>query len=280
MGLFNGYLKEGPGVEKDAPEKHRFFLFFELFGRKFSKLILLNIMYFVTLVPLIIGAFSTFAINENIYADGAISYAMIKTYPPVVFSGNILGMIIFLIGFIIAGASTCGFVYVIRNYQNQEHAWLKSDFIEQFKLNFRQGATIGIIDFIMIMMVFVATNFYLYMAKSISPEFATMSPILLGVVSLITIVYTWMHYYMHLLMVTFDISTKDIYKNAFLFSIGKLPLNLLITVIVAVIVLICLFYIPIRISIIMTGVILLSFIGYIITFSVYPTVEKYMIKGN
>ena len=40
MSIFNRYLKEGPGVEKDAPQKHRFFLFFELFGRKFTKLIL------------------------------------------------------------------------------------------------------------------------------------------------------------------------------------------------------------------------------------------------
>lgn len=280
MGLFNGYLKEGPGVEKNAPQKHRFFLFFELFGRKFSKLILLNIMYFVTLIPLIFGAFSTFAINEKVFVDGSISYALIKTYPPIVLSGSIMGMIVFLIGFIIAGASTCGFVYIIRNYQNQEHAWLKSDFFEQFKLNFKQGATIGFIDFIMLMLVFISTNFYLYMAKSVSPELTTMSPVLLGVVSLITIIYLWMHYYIHLMIVTFDLSVKEIIKNALLFSIGKLPLNIMISAFCLIIGFVALFYIPIRITLILTFLILLSLIGYIITFSVYPTVEKYMIKGR
>ena len=35
-------MKEGPGVSKDAPEKKRFFLFFELYFRKFWKMIELN----------------------------------------------------------------------------------------------------------------------------------------------------------------------------------------------------------------------------------------------
>ena len=82
------------------------------------------------------------------------------------------------------------------------------------------------------------------------------------------------------MMVTFDLSTKEIMKNALLFSIGKLPLNVLITFICGVIFLLAMFYIPTRITLILTVLILLSFVGYIITFSVYPTVEKYMIKGR
>ena len=148
MSIFNRYLKEGPGVEKDAPQKNRFFLFFELFGRKFTKLILLNVLYFLLLIPFIIGGFMTFSINPNIITDGAINLALIKTFPPIVFSGDIIGTIVFALSFIISGPATAGFVYVIRNFQNQEHSWVRSDFFEQFKLNFKQGALIGIIDFI------------------------------------------------------------------------------------------------------------------------------------
>lgn len=280
MSIFNRYLKEGPGVEKDAPQKHRFFLFFELFGRKFTKLILLNVLYFLLLIPFIIGGFMTFSINPNIITDGAINVALIKTFPPIVFSGDIIGTIVFALSFIIAGPATAGFVYVIRNFQNQEHSWVRSDFFEQFKLNFKQGALVGIIDFVVLLAAFIALNFYIYIAKTISPDMVSMSPVLVGIVLMLSIIYLWMHYYIHLMMVTFDLSTNEIMKNALLFSVGKLPLNVLITFICGVIFLLAMFYIPTRITLILTVLILLSFVGYIITFSVYPTVEKYMIKGR
>ena len=54
MGFFsNMYNKEGPGVDKDAPQKHRFFLFFELYFRKFWQLITLNLIYFVFCIPIV-----------------------------------------------------------------------------------------------------------------------------------------------------------------------------------------------------------------------------------
>ncbi len=51
-GLFN-YSKPGPGVDKDGPKKKRFFYFFELYGRKFWKLIELNLLYLVCCIPIV-----------------------------------------------------------------------------------------------------------------------------------------------------------------------------------------------------------------------------------
>jgi len=51
-GLFN-YTKEGPGVSKDAPQKKRFFYFFELYFRKFWKLCLLNLIYLMACIPVV-----------------------------------------------------------------------------------------------------------------------------------------------------------------------------------------------------------------------------------
>ena len=44
-GMFN-YAKPGKGIDKNAPQKHRFLFFFELFFRKIWKLLGLNIIYF------------------------------------------------------------------------------------------------------------------------------------------------------------------------------------------------------------------------------------------
>lgn len=51
-GLFN-YSKPGPGVDKDAPKKKRFFYFFELYGRKFWKLVELNLLYLLCCIPIV-----------------------------------------------------------------------------------------------------------------------------------------------------------------------------------------------------------------------------------
>lgn len=50
---FGNYEKAGPGVEKNAPEKHRFFVFFEIFFRKFWQLITLNLIYVLFCLPIV-----------------------------------------------------------------------------------------------------------------------------------------------------------------------------------------------------------------------------------
>lgn len=54
-GLFGMFdpTREGPGVSKDAPQKKRFFLFFDLYFRKFSKIWLLNLVYALVCLPII-----------------------------------------------------------------------------------------------------------------------------------------------------------------------------------------------------------------------------------
>ena len=278
MGLFNGYLKEGPGVEKDAPKKHRFFLFFELFGRKFSKLIILNLLYFLTLIPFIIGAFATLAFNPEIFVDGVLSISALQTQPLIVLSGDIVGMIILFLSLFILGPSTAGFTYVIRNFQREQHAWVASDFYDHFKKNFKQGSIVAIIDAIVYLLIYVAFVFYAYMAKDISPEMAQMSPILLGAVGLFAIIYTWMHYYIYVMMVTFDLSVKDIMRNAFLFALAKFPLNIFITIVCGAIIFLSVYYS--FVGIILAIIITLSLLGYIIVFSVYPTIDNYLITPS
>ncbi len=54
MGLFNiNYSKPGPGVSKNEPEKKRFFLFWELYARKFFKLVIANLLYALVSLPVV-----------------------------------------------------------------------------------------------------------------------------------------------------------------------------------------------------------------------------------
>ena len=53
MGLFNNYMKEGPGISKNGPKKHGVIVFFEIFFRKFQKLVNLNVIYFLFCLPIV-----------------------------------------------------------------------------------------------------------------------------------------------------------------------------------------------------------------------------------
>lgn len=53
MGLFGGYDKNGPGVSKNEPEKKSFFRFFELYFRKFWKLMVANLLYVLVSLPIV-----------------------------------------------------------------------------------------------------------------------------------------------------------------------------------------------------------------------------------
>ncbi|MEG0570734.1 MAG: DUF624 domain-containing protein [Oscillospiraceae bacterium] len=54
---FGNYSKPGKGVNKDEPQKKRFFYFFELYFRKFWGLIKLNLLFVLTSLPIVtIGA--------------------------------------------------------------------------------------------------------------------------------------------------------------------------------------------------------------------------------
>ena len=55
MGLFSSrsYFRPGKGVEKDEPQKKAFFRFFELYGRKFWRYVLINLIYLAVLLPFV-----------------------------------------------------------------------------------------------------------------------------------------------------------------------------------------------------------------------------------
>lgn len=278
MGLFSGrYTKEGPGVSKNAPEKHRFFLFFELFFRKFSKLVWLNIIYFVTLIPLMLGLYLSVQINPVI--TNAIANNTLEGMggvPLFVFTGDIVGIGLIILSIFITGPATAGFTYVIRNFQREEHAWVFSDFREHFRKNYKQGVLIGLIDVVAAVLLYVAFVFYVYMMPVQMPDLAMLSTVGATIVTIIAVAFVVMHFYIYVMMVTFQLTLKQLLRNALLFTFARLPLNILIFIINGAIILACLLY-PIALFV-LTPIILFSMIGFITVFAVYPSIDKFMLS--
>lgn len=89
--MFN-YSKPGPGIEKEEQQKRRFFLFFELFFRKFWKLIQLNLLYILFWIPPLIAG------------------TLLTPY-----NATLAYLAFFLVGTFTAGPATAGAIYILRN---------------------------------------------------------------------------------------------------------------------------------------------------------------------
>lgn len=283
------FTKEGKGVDKNAPEKRSFFLFWELFFRKFSRLIKLNLLYIVSIIPtaivvFIISGFVSSAIIKDLSpvmaeffnASGSAApaneeYMRLAVYLDIIIRAIITVMFTVLWGM---GPVTCGFTYILRNYARQEHAWMLSDFFEKTKSNFKQGIIVWLIDLVMFILLFNAYSFY-------SSQTGIISVIKYFIVSFI-IIYTMMHFYIYQLMITFELTLKQLYRNSFILALGKLPRNILIlaaTVFANVIIpylaiYSSAFYIYVLVYIVLLLLILISFCGFLINFFVYPVIKN------
>lgn len=220
MGLFSYYDKPGRGVSKDAPRKKGFFRYFEMFFRKFMKLIGLNIMYFTCSIPMMIiyyilytfilsGLFGTF-FKTPMASSEILTFQSIITLFFTIISIIIIG----------SGPASAAAAFVMRNYSKEEHVWLLSDFFDKIRENFVQGILVSIIDIFVIVIGFISVIFYYN--QYISSGFSIIWFIIMWVIILGLVLYAFMHCYIYQLMVTFKNNIFQLFKNALILTTGSI----------------------------------------------------------
>lgn len=257
MGLFGrGYQKEGPGVSKDDVEKRKFFLFFELYFRKFWKLIKLNLLYFVVNI-LSVLAISVMLMSLSVpHEKGVIDGVALIAYGVFVLSGIILG------------PSSAAMVYVLRNYANQRHSFMASDFFEQFRKNFKQAAPVGMLCTVLPVVFWFALSYY----SAIGGSFGM---ILLCLTTLCIIVLLSAFLYIYPIMVTFDLKLKQIFKNSLIMAFANFPVNLFVLIVSAAILYGVTFLSIPLLSLLMLLIVPVT-IGFVSVFSIWGAIDKYM----
>ncbi len=262
MGLFSAnYNKPGPGVDKDAPPKPRFFTFFEVLKRKFWHLIRINFLYVLCNIPaLVLALYVSSAYLQKVHIDNAgLNDFYIRIF---------LAAIMIFLSVVTIGPVQAGFTYVLRNYSREEHAFIWWDFKDNFIKNFKQGMIITGIDIVVMYILGIALNFYL----STPGILATAAS---AFVFLSIIVYCIMHLYLYPMLVTVQLSIKNLYKNAFILSLLRLLPNILF-VILNILIAYAAFYNPI-IGIVLFLLITPSITGLMNNFFVNPTIKKYVV---
>lgn len=236
MGLFGGnFAKPGPGVDKDAPKKKGIFLFFEIYFRKFWNIIHANALYFTASILFVmllyvfapISSSSIDSLAQQMYTEGADIEAINANLQVTLRSFFAVTMF----GLWGCAPMATGYAYILRCYTREQHAWVWSDFVEKVKSNFKQSIVVFVAD---IAVLFLATNalaFY-YMSYNATGEMLWL--ICASVIAIMCVLYTMMHFYIYQLMVTFECTTKQLFKNALLLAIAKLPMNALLAIIALV----------------------------------------------
>lgn len=275
--FFNNYLKPGKGVNKRDPNQPRWQIFLDVFPGKLWDLFKLNILYLLVGLPFFI---------VTMIVSGIISSPIINETIPNMLELNFLGYDILLraafsfvfMVFIGLGPVTAGLAYIIREYANEQPCMLPGDFFERIKLNFKQSIILWIIDLIVLYVFSVAIGFYGEIGNTIIQY----------IFLVVSLIYVMMHIYIYQMIVTFDLSLKDILKNSFLIALGKTPISLLIfgcNVLLYIIIPICiLMYSESMLVIIMLTLaeifILPPVTHFITSFCIIPILKKYVIAQN
>ena len=205
--IFNP-TRTGKGVDKNQPEKKRFFLFFDLFFRKFWNICLVNLMFFVTLLPFVIlffvSVYNGFDLTNGFHLN------------------DLVWIGVFLVALIPVGPGLCAMCQVLNNYALQRPVFLKDDFLETFKNSFRQG----ILMFYMYLVIFAAlaaaVTYYLDQAG----QGNTFMTVMLVFCLFFMFVFYLSFCYMLTMVPILDQKYWPMFKNSIIFAFAGLKTNI------------------------------------------------------
>ena len=278
------YGKSGKGDfrKEDMPE-NRWQLFWDTLRTRLSGLCRLNLMYMLVWLPTMIVLLLTFmggisnlntilsakdgtlkqAVEETAGQENAITYTdeeiatLANTDVGDYTRSMVYTLVLILIPCItITGPFTAGVSYVVRNWARDEHAFIWSDFKDAVKENWKQGLAVSFVTSLLPALLYLGWTFYGQMAATqpfmVIPQ---MLVLLVGIVWALSVTYFYP------LMVTYQLTLKNVLRNGLLMGVARLPMSvgirLLHCVPVIVGLLICYLWSPIYGSLILFGYYLL-----------------------
>lgn len=277
FGLFD-YNKPGPGVDKDAPPKSPFTVFFEILQRKFWNLIKVNMMFLIFNLPaLILGMLAMVLFFPNIIPEAL-------TDPDALLNDTLLKFIlltfIMCVPMVTVGPAQAGFTYIMRNYAREEHAFLWSDFKDTALKNMKQSLAVSTINFIATFLLLFSIRAY---SELINLE---QIPVFLGtagfaIMIVVLLIFACMNIYIYPIMITFELPLKQLYKNSLIFALIKFLPNVGILLLSAFLIFLSfgiIFPFNPLIGFIPYLFITVSLVGFLTNFYAYPKLKKYMIS--
>ena len=258
MGIFRkDYESAGSGIAKNSGKKG-VKLFFEILGVRFWKIIEVNLLYSLFYLPLLF-AFTFFAYvnNKNI--------------------ALILGGIMIAVFLVLWGPATSGVFKIMKNFAQDKHSFIMSDFTQTFKSNFKNACIIGVVDILLLSSIIAGMWVYPALAEQTGSKIMY---VFLAVSLSVGVTFIMMNFYMFPMLVSTDLSLKNIFKNSFALMFVELKRNVLTLLIIGGIVAVMLFLI---LFVNFAFIYILPFFPFafntfLICFRSYPIIQKYVIN--
>lgn len=276
--------------------------YFKLLGRRFWKLVSLNIMMLPMILPILIIFYATIsaektpianhAIFSQLYGANLIDPTPTTTTLLDLFGAQrsisiyndvgtyvIIGVCVLFLA-VTWGWQNIGSTYILRSMVRGEPVFLMSDYAYAVRRNLKQGFVLGLIDVVAIFLLVFDFTYFMGMPSSFWTDvcyFAIMA---------LCILYFLMRFYIYLLLVTFDMSLKKIFKNALIFSIlgikrnfmGILGIVLITSINVVLFALFAMTPLGIAIPLILPFLYYLAVTSFTSAYSAYPIIDRYMIE--
>ncbi len=291
--------RDGKGVDPGEDTTPNLKFFFKLLWRKLSKIISLNILMIVQVVPLIACLYlyfiatpttptqyfpeysALFGMQEAASSSlsslnlGLFSFQLPQpTYNTYIYW--VMGILI-LFQLVTYGWQKVGSIYVMRGLVRGDSVFIMSDFFYAIKKNLKQGFVLGFIDCIAIFaLVFDVYYFYTSPHNSMNNFMYVMTIALI-------ILYTIFRFYMYLMVVTFDMKLRKVFKNALIFIVLGIKRNLMallgLVLITALAIFLIVLFLPmgLGVTLVLPFIYYLGVCAFIYTYAAYPVIKKYMI---
>lgn len=285
-------------VEEDtSPTLKRYF---KVLGRRFWKLISLNMMMLPMIVPILIAIYLYFSLEQTptannvlfpqLFGANTVSPTPHTTFLldlfgaqmniPVIGVGASVGIgVCLLFLFITFGWQNIGATYIVRNMVKGDPIFIWSDYFYAIKRNLRPALLLGMLDFTVIFMLGFDLAYFWNQTGDFWLDVGFFA------ICALIILYFFMRFYIYLLLVTFDLSIRKILKNALIFTMLGIKRNLMGFLGVALITLInvALFFVfgatplGIAIPLILPLLYYLSVTAFTCAYAAYPIIDRYMI---
>ncbi len=292
--------RDGKGVDKGEDTTPNLKFFFKQFGRKFSKIISLNILMIFQIIPILISIYLYFFASPTTptqyFPEYAALHGIQETATNAVSSVNTglhsfqLGLptyntyIYWVIGalavfmLITYGWQKVGSVYVTRGLVRGDSVFVFSDYFYAIKKNLKQGFFLGLID--CIIMAVLAYDLIYFLNSPLSGFNNFMYVMIIALI----ILYVVFRFYTYLMLVTFNMKLGKIFKNALIFTVLGIKRNilallgLLIVSAVAIVPIILLMPLGLGVAIVLPLIYYLGVCCFIYTYAAYPILDRYMIQ--
>ncbi len=278
--------------------------FFKLLGRRFWKLISIDLMMLPMFLPIMLAGYLYITIPKtpsvtnplfsqlfgaNLFSQTTESTFLLDLFgsqyqiPAYNNLATYIGIGICLVFLLVTfGWQNVGCTYLLRAIVRGEPIFLFSDYFYAIKKNFKQGFFLGLLDFAVL---FLLAFDFLYFSGMAGSSFGI--DVMFWAITALAILYFFMRFYLYLLQITFNLSIRKILKNALIFItlgvkrnvMALIGMIILVSIVIGAAALLIAFFGfgAIGILLIMVPMFFLSFTAFMSAYAAYPVIDRYMI---